>query len=148
MKSRLKIAGIAVVGLWGMVGGAWAQTSLIKPGVNNTITLNAYADNWCVVFINGKMVAMDSIDFLPHNQVSVKILPEYPMTIAVLAKDNADPATGLEYGTQSGDAGFILKLGDGAVTSVAWKAKNFFKEPLNSDTRNPVVQHTPIPAKW
>ena len=85
----------------------------VKPTIAHTITLNAYADNWCVIFINGKMVAVDSIDFLPHNQISVKILPEYPMTIAVLAKDNADPATGLEYGNQIGDAGFILKHATG-----------------------------------
>lgn len=127
---------------------ALAQANLIKPGIQHTISLNAYADNWCVIFINGKLVAADSIDFLPHNQITVKILPEYPMTIAVLAKDNADPATGLEYGTQIGDAGFILKLGDGTVTNATWKAKNFFKGPLNSDIRNPVVQHTPIPANW
>lgn len=148
MKSIWRRAGALGAGLVGLALGAWAQGGLIKPGIAQTITLNAYADNWCVIFINGKMVAMDSIDFLPHNQVSVKILPEYPMTIAVLAKDNADPATGLEYGTQIGDAGFILKLGDGTVTSAAWKAKNFFKGPLNSDPRNPVVQHTPIPANW
>jgi hypothetical protein len=148
MRTFWRRVGVVVAGGWLGLIAAWAQAGLIKPGVNNTITLNAYADNWCVIFINGKMVAMDSIDFLPHNQVSVKILPEYPLTIAVLAKDNADPATGLEYGTQIGDAGFILKLGDGTVTSAAWKAKNFFKGPLNSDTRNPVVQHTPIPANW
>jgi hypothetical protein len=140
-------SGLAVV-LALAVGEMRGQAGLIKPGVNNTITLSAYADNWCTIFINGKMVATDSIDFLPHNQISVKILPEYPMTIAVLAKDNADPATGLEYGTQIGDGGFILKLGDGTVTNATWKAKNFFKGPLNSDIRNPVVQHTPIPANW
>ena len=139
----LVLAGTALAGT-----PALAQANLIKPGIQNTISLNAYADNWCVIFINGKMVAVDSIDFLPHNQITVKILPEYPMTIAVLAKDNADPATGLEYRTQIGDAGFILKLGDGTVTNATWKAKNFFKGPLNSDTRNPVVQHTPIPANW
>ena len=130
---------------------AWVCVPLgaqIKPTIANTISLNAYADNWCVIFINGKMVAMDSIDFLPHNQVSVKILPEYPMTIAVLAKDNAEPATGLEYGTQIGDAGFILKLGDGTVTSAKWKAKSFFTGPLNSNTANPTVTRTPLPARW
>lgn len=126
-----------------------AQTSgLVKPTVANTITLNAYADNWCVIFINGKMVAVDAIDFLPHNQISVKILPEYPMTIAVLAKDNAEPATGLEYGTQIGDAGFILKLGDGTVTNAKWKAKCFFTGPLNSDVKNPQVTREPLPARW
>ena len=57
-----------------------------------------------MIYINGKLVAVDSIEFLPHNVISVPILPIYPMTIAVLAKDNADPKTGLEYGTQIGRA--------------------------------------------
>lgn len=60
-----------------------------------------------MISINGKLIATDSIEFLPHNVVSVNILPVYPMTIAVLAKDNADPGTGLEYGTQIGDGGFF-----------------------------------------
>jgi hypothetical protein len=38
-----------------------------------------------MVFINGKIVAVNSIDFLPHNEVTVNVLPDYPMTIAVLA---------------------------------------------------------------
>lgn len=120
----------------------------VKPTIAHTITLNAYADNWCAIFINGKLVAVDAIDFLPHNQISVRILPEYPMTIAVLAKDNAEPATGLEYGNKIGDAGFILKLGDGTVTNASWKARAFFRGPLNSNVTNPVVERTPLPARW
>ncbi len=120
----------------------------IKANFNNVIKLNAYADNWCMIYINGKLAAVDQIEFLPHNVVSVKVLPTYPMTIAVLAKDNADPNTGLEYGTNIGDAGFILKLSDGTVTNSNWKAKNFFKGPLNGDTKNPKVLHIPIPANW
>jgi hypothetical protein len=132
-----------------LLGSLAAQTAnLIKPTIAHTISLNAYADNWCAIFINGKLVAADSIDFLPHNQISVKILPEYPMTIAVLAKDNADPATGLEYGNQIGDAGFILKLGDGTVTSAKWKAKAFFTGPLNSNVAKPQVTREPLPARW
>ena len=72
--------------------------SLVKPVMADAIRANVYADNWFVLYINGKLTAVDSIDFIPHNVVSVDILPEYPMTIAVLAKDNADPKTGLEYG--------------------------------------------------
>ena len=101
------------------------QTGITKASFANVLKLNAYADNWCMIYINGKLAAVDQIEFLPHNVVSVNILPIYPMTIAVLAKDNADPKTGLEYGTNIGDAGFILKLADGTVTSSAWKAKNF-----------------------
>jgi hypothetical protein len=120
----------------------------VKASFQNVIKLNAYADNWCMIYINGKLAATDAIEFLPHNVVSVNILPVYPLTIAVLAKDNADPATGLEYGTQIGDGGFILKLADGTVTSAKWKAKSFFKGPLNRSIANPTVQYWPIPANW
>ncbi len=115
---------------------------------NNVIKLNAYVDNWCMVYINGKLAGVDQIEFLPHNVLSINVLPAYPMNIAVLAKDNADPKTGLEYSTQIGDGGFILKLADGTVTSSAWKAKNFFKGPLNRSNTNPKVEYTPIPANW
>ena len=110
--------------------------------------MNVYADNWFVLYINGQLVAVDPIDFLPHNVVSVDVLPQYPMTIAVMAKDNADPKTGMEYGDRIGDGGFIIKFSDGTVSNANWRAKNFFKGPLNSDTRNPKVTHTPIPANW
>jgi arylsulfatase A-like enzyme len=107
-----------------------------------------YADNWFMLYVNGKPVAVDSIDFLRHNVVAVDLLPEYPMTIAVLAKDNADPKTGCEYGRQIGDGGFILKFGDGTVTDASWKARCFFHGPVNRDTANPTVRTEPLPADW
>jgi hypothetical protein len=121
---------------------------LIKPRMDDTIKVNVYADNWFVLFINGKLAAVDSIPFTPHNVVTVDILPEYPMTIAIMAKDNADPKTGLEYGDHIGDGGFIIKFADGTVSNAKWKAKNFFKGPLNRDTQNPSTQHTPMPTNW
>jgi hypothetical protein len=121
---------------------------LVKPSIADTLQLNVYADNWFVLYINGKLVAVDSIDFMPHNVVSVDILPEYPMTIAVMAKDNADPLTGLEYGNRIGDGGFILKFSDGTVSDATWKAKSFFKGPLDSDVKNHQVEHTAIPTNW
>ncbi len=127
---------------------AQGPTVINKPGNADIIPMSFYCDNWCMIFINGKLVATQSIDFLPHNEITVNILPDYPMTIAVLAKDNADPNTGLEYGNHIGDGGFILKLGDGTVTSAKWKAKAFFIGPLNSDINKPVVQYIPIPPNW
>ena len=108
-----------------------------------------YADNWCKLYINGNLVAVDSISFIPHNVISLDLLPEYPMTIAVMAKDNADPETGMEYdNTNIGDGGFILKFSDGTVTSSDWKAKNFFHGPVNRDIKNPTVTKAPIPSDW
>ena len=145
---------------------------LLKPSIADTIKLNVYADNWFMLYVNGRLVAVDSIQFTPHNVVSVDFLPEYPMTIAVLAKDNADPKTGMEYGTSIGDGGFCLKFADGTVTNATWKAKNFWRAPathparpsdapsshlsrsarlrgpVNSDTATPKVIQDPLPANW
>jgi hypothetical protein len=128
--------------------GKGGPPGLIKPSIADTMKLNVYADNWFILYLNGRLVAVDPIQFTPHNVVSVDFLPEYPMTIAVMAKDNADPKTGMEYGTSIGDGGFILKFGDGTVTSATWKAKSFFRGPLGGDTANPKVEHTPIPENW
>jgi hypothetical protein len=114
----------------------------------DTVHVDVYADNWFAMFINGELVAVDSIKFTPHNVQSFDILPEYPMTIAIIAKDNADPKTGLEYGDHIGDGGFIVKFSDGTVSSAKWKAMNFFKGPLDHDAKNPKVVHTPIPDGW
>lgn len=124
------------------------QRDIVKPSMGDTIRAAMYADNWFVMYVNGKPVAVDSIDFLPHNVVAVDLLPAYPMTIAVLAKDNADPMTGCEYGNQIGDGGFILKFSDGTVTSAAWKARSFHHGPINRDVSNPAVRRDVIPDDW
>lgn len=126
-----------------------AQEPHRKPRITDTIKANVYADNSFKLYINGELVAVDSIKFVPHNVVSVDILPAYPMTIAVMAIDNADPHTGMEYAnTNIGDGGFILKLGDGTVTNATWRAKKFSWGPVDSDTQNPRVESIPIPKKW
>ncbi len=120
---------------------------IVKPNTGDLATLNVYADNWFMLYINGELVAVDSIEFMPHNIISVEVLPQYPMTIAVMARDNADAITGKEYEhTQIGDGGFILKLGDHAVSSSEWKAKCFFFGPMEGE--NPPVKHVPIPTDW
>jgi hypothetical protein len=120
-----------------------------KPSITDTIRANVYADNWFQLYVNGELVAVDSIAFIPHNVISVDLLPAYPMTIAVLAKDNADPKTGMEYAnTNVGDAGFILKFADGTVTNGNWRARCFSHGPVNGDTRNPRVENRPIPENW
>jgi phosphatidylethanolamine-binding protein (PEBP) family uncharacterized protein len=121
---------------------------LIKPAMSDTVHIDVYADNWFAMFINGELVAVDSIKFTPHNVVSLDILPEYPMTIAVIAKDNADWNTGMEYGDHIGDGGFIVKFSDGTVSNAKWKAMSYFKGPLDHDAKNPKVVHTPIPDGW
>lgn len=131
------------------IQSAVAQQPLRKPRIEDTIKANVYADNSFKLYINGDLVAVDSIEFVPHNVVAVDILPAYPMTIAVMGIDNADPKTGMEYAnTNIGDGGFILKLGDGTVTNAKWKAKKFSWGPVDGDTKNPRVESIPIPNDW
>ena len=126
-----------------------AQQTSRKPTIADTIRANVYADNSFKLYINGELVAVDSIAFVPHNVVSVDILPAYPMTIAVMAIDNADPKTGMEYAnTNIGDGGFILKFGDGTVTNATWKAKKISWGPVDGDTKNPRVERIPVPDNW
>ena len=131
------------------IQSAVAQQPLRKPRIEDTIQANVYADNSFKLYINGELVAVDSISFVPHNVVSVDVLPAYPMTIAVMGIDNADPKTGMEYAnTNIGDGGFILKLGDGTVTNTTWKAKKFSWGPVDGDTKNPRVENIPLPKDW
>lgn len=120
-----------------------------KPSMADTIRANIYADNWFILYVNGELVAVDSIRFVPHNVISVDILPTYPMTIAVMARDNADPQTGMEYANSSiGDGGFILKFSDGTVTNAGWKAKKYSWGPIDGKRHNPQVHDDPIPENW
>jgi hypothetical protein len=125
------------------------QRKVRKPGMSDTIKANIYADNWFILYVNGELVAVDSIKFIPHNVISVDLLPTYPMTIAAMARDNADPKTGMEYAnTNIGDGGFILKFGDGTVTDARWKARAFSRGPIERDTKNPRVENLPVPENW
>ena len=129
--------------------GRGGPPGIVKPRISDTVPVNVYADNTFELYINGKLIAVDSIVFMPHNVISVQILPEFPMTIAVLAKDNANPKTALEYNDSNiGDGGFILKIGDDIVTDSSWKAKNFFHGPIDGDLRNPRVEYYDIPKNW
>jgi len=133
------LAAAAVAGVSGWTLAA-AQRGIVKPSMADTIQGAVYADNWFAMYVNGKLVAVDPIDFLPHNVVKIDLLPEYPMTIAIIAKDNADPKTGYEYGNQIGDAGIALKFADGTVTNAKWKVKRIFS--------GPPVRTEPLPAGW
>jgi hypothetical protein len=115
-----------------------------KPKITDARKATIYADNWFKLYINGNLVAVDSISFIPHNVVAVDILPEYPMTIAVMARDNADPKTGMEYNnTNIGDGGFILKFSDGTVSNASWKALSVSRGPIDGG-----VSNMPLPKGW
>lgn len=143
------LAVAAVVAATSPAAGSEPPARLRKPTIADTIRVNVYADNWFSLHVNGELVAVDSIAFVPHNVITVDILPTYPMTIAVMARDNADPTTGMEYAnTNVGDGGFILKFADGTVTDGTWKAKCFSRGPVGGDATHPRVESDAIPENW
>jgi hypothetical protein len=120
----------------------------------NTITGNVFADNDFELYVNGKLVAEDEIDFTPHNVVKVSFKAEYPMVIAVKAVDFNIEGTGLEYdNTKAGDGGLILRFTNGIATNGNWKAKKVEWGPTNleeclADPSKCIVRSEAIPPNW
>lgn len=122
---------------------------------STTITGHVFADNWFELYVNGRRVAVDPIEFTPHNTVPVQFKSSYPMVYAIHAKDFAHPRSGLEYShTRIGDGGLIAWFSDATATGPHWKCKVFFAGPLDRSCLNndPVnscrVERTPLPANW
>ena len=114
-----------------------------------SVTANVYADNWFEMHVNGRLVAVDSIEFTPHNVVSFEIVPEYPMTIAIRARDFADPETGLEYdGTNIGDGGLIVSIDGVVVSDDAWRVRTIHHGPIDSNMNRPRVRRSAEPDGW
>ena len=89
--SKLLIAsGVAIVTLLLTTKVAAQErpaTTLRKPEMKDTIRATIYADNSFQLYLNGELVAVDSIRFIPHNVIEVDVLPAYPLTIAVIAEE-------------------------------------------------------------
>jgi phosphatidylethanolamine-binding protein (PEBP) family uncharacterized protein len=116
--------------------------------VNKSISFQAevWADNWFSLYINGKKVGEDSVPITTEksfNSEIIKFTATYPLTIAVMAKDFTENASGLEYigkpNQQIGDAGIILQVREvlsGKVIAYSahdWKVLTINKAPLNPE---------------
>ena len=83
-----------------------------KPEIEDTQKLNVDAEKGFKLFINGELIAVDSIRFMPHNVISVDFFSTYPMTTAIMAEDNTNLVTAMEYNnTRIGDGRIILMNG-------------------------------------
>ncbi|GAD81272.1 hypothetical protein [Vibrio ezurae] len=99
------------------------------------ITGYIFADNYFELYINGQLVAIDSVPFTPFNSSIVKFKVNKPYTIAVKAIDwEENLGVGTEYSRgvshHPGDGGFIASFSDGTVTSSDWQAQTFYTAPI------------------
>ncbi|MGR5094102.1 hypothetical protein ACPV5O_15255 [Vibrio maritimus] len=99
------------------------------------ITGYIFADNYFELYINGQLVAVDTVPFTPFNSSIVKFKVNKPYTIAVKVIDWEE---NLGLGTEDnrgkayhpGDGGFIASFSDGTVTSTDWQAQTLYTAPI------------------
>ena len=113
------------------------------PVLAETYSVDAWADNWFEMRIDGVAVAEDSVPITTErsfNAESFSFTAEPPFVIGLIAKDFIENDTGLEYiGTrrqQMGDGGIILQIKNGfgdtiAVSDAHWQCSVIHTAPLD-----------------
>ena len=112
---------------------------------SHKFTAEVWADNWFSLYVNGQMVAEDSIPITTErsfNAETISFDAAYPLNVAIISKDYIENETGLEYiglpNQQMGDGGFIAQITDTTtgevvlVTSSAWRGLVIQTAPLNT----------------
>jgi hypothetical protein len=119
--------------------GAAAEAQLEPPVVvvdpdGEVITAYLLADNYFELYVNGRLVAIDSVPFTPFNSAVVRFRAKRPITYAVKLVDWEE---NIGLGTESGggphhpgDGGFIARFSDGTITDDSWRAQSFYIAPL------------------
>lgn len=98
------------------------------PGVTKKVTGTVYCDNKFTLWVDGKKVAVDPLDFTPHQAVAVAFEWDgvSSITYAIQCEDYASES-GYEYTGSSrpqlGDGALIAQFDDGlgTATSANWK---------------------------
>jgi hypothetical protein len=108
-----------------------------------SITADIWVDNWFEMHVNGTKVIEDSVPTTTErsfNAETVTYSTDFPMTIAIMAKDFKENDSGLEYiGTsrqQMGDGGMIAQFHESATGRILGVT--------DTNMRCLVVQHAPI----
>ncbi|MEM9999731.1 MAG: PEBP family protein [Pseudomonadota bacterium] len=135
-----------------------------------TIEADVWADNWFAFYLNGQLVAEDSVPITTERSFNAESFrfdaPQKPYVLAFMAKDFKENDTGLEYigsrRQQMGDGGFIAQFQSGgqtiAATGSGWKCLVVHEAPTDKmceRERNPVAGQgscgfvvTAEPAGW
>ena len=129
----------------GANGAAAPDTATSQSGAPQ-FKAEVWADNWFALYVNGELVGEDSVPITTErsfNAETITFTADYPLTIAIEAKDFKETDSGLEYigerNQQMGDGGIIVQITDlstgkvVAVTNSGWRVLVIHRAPLNPD---------------
>ena len=147
-----------------------SMSSSAIAATSKTLSFKAeiWADNWFALYVNGKKVGEDSVSIKTErsfNTETINFKASYPLTIAVIAKDYVENASGLEYigkhNQQIGDAGIAIQVSEVAskrlvsYSNSSWKVLVIDKAPLNEEcvtSKNPISEcrhkNILLPKNW
>lgn len=110
-----------------------------------TFMVEVWADNWMAFYVNGELVAEDSVSITTERSFNSEVFTfeaAAPFTIAIEAKDFKETDSGIEYigerNQQMGDGGIIAQVTNVetgqvvAVTNADWSALVVHRAPLNT----------------
>lgn len=117
-----------------------SEIPLLDAGGNEEFVAYIFADNYFELYVNGKLIAIDSVPFTPFNSSTVRFKADRPLTVAFKLVDweenlglGSEAGRGKAY--QPGDGGLVahFQSADGetvAITDETWKAQAFYISPL------------------
>lgn len=134
-----------------------------------------FADNYFELYINGKLIGVDTVPFTPFNSSIVRFKVKRPYNITVKLVDweehlglGSENNRGKRF--HAGDGGFIASFSDGTVTNSKWFAQTFYISPIydlsclkenkqlrdssscfsgsTDDGENAFAAHWPLPINW
>lgn len=118
-----------------------AAVPVMDAGGSEVFTAYIFADNYFELYVNGTLLAVDSVPFTPFNSSVVKFSADRPVSLAVMGVDwEENLGLGSEAGRGSdyfpGDAGLVMQIVDAsgapvAITDDTWRAQTFYVSPLD-----------------
>ena len=129
-----------------VIGGAdnfdLSTVPVIDAGGDEEFIAYIFADNYFELYVNGKLIVVDSVPFTPFNSSVVRFKADRPVTLAFKLVDwEENLGLGSESGRgnayQPGDGGLVVHIQspDGetiAITDESWKAQTFYVSPLQN----------------
>lgn len=113
---------------------------VIDAGGSEEFVAYIFADNYFEIYVNGALIAVDTVPFTPFNSNVVRFTADRPVSIAVMGVDweenlGLGSVAGRGSAFHPGDAGFVMHIQTAggetaALTDTSWRAQTFYTSPL------------------